>query len=175
MALVFLYRGDEVVVATGLLGVGWLTDAFDGRVARSTAAPTRLGAWDLWFDVALAAGVAVGHLGFVESPWVAVGAVAAGVVLLGLAAWRRNPTPAMVFMATADVLAVRTAWLAGAPAGIVVVAVPLFILALHRHRFASTVVPAFIHGMAGLARGRRGSHAGVDTWARWRDGGGGRP
>ena len=46
--------------ATALLVVGWLTDAFDGPLARRTHVETKLGVFDAYADASLGFGVIVG-------------------------------------------------------------------------------------------------------------------
>ncbi len=84
----------RIDAATIVLGLAWMTDFLDGRMARSADRPTRLNGWDLRVDSWLAVGQGVG-LGFGGYfTWWVVGP------LTGLVAWGsvtlRNPSPVMV-------------------------------------------------------------------------------
>lgn len=75
-ALVFMIPAEELTGVAVLLGIAWLTDLFDGRLARKSKSPTRLGRWDALADTAVGAGLVVGlQLGGVLAPWAAIGAL----------------------------------------------------------------------------------------------------
>lgn len=140
--------GDRLDLSAVFLVIAWLTDLLDGKAARASTSPTRLGDWDFRVDVTMGVSILVG---FVISGRAPVFVVIAAVVLLGL--WARiggNPAPAMLFMAVVyawyllTLFVVRPGlwWLplAGIPV----------VLALDWQRFFRTIMPAFFSGMAKL-------------------------
>lgn len=84
-------------VAGLLLSIAWLTDFFDGRLARSGGGG-RLGRFDLPADTAVAAGAVVGLYGGGHlAAWIAVPATALGLAyVIG-----HNPSFSMLFQAVA--------------------------------------------------------------------------
>lgn len=66
-ALVPALGARRTALAASIVGSAWLTDFFDGRAARASAAPTRLGPLDLWADTLVGAAAV---LGFMAWGWV---------------------------------------------------------------------------------------------------------
>lgn len=56
------WTGDLTPTAV-LVSVAWLTDLLDGRLARASGVPGRLGTWDLRADTAVGTGLMVGLVG----------------------------------------------------------------------------------------------------------------
>ncbi|MBT8211913.1 MAG: CDP-alcohol phosphatidyltransferase family protein [Acidimicrobiia bacterium] len=133
--------------------LAWITDFFDGRLARSTDHPTRLGDWDLRIDITLGIGILLG-LGW--SGWLAWPAVLVPLVVLGaLAIAMHNPSPTMLLLAY---IYVAFFWvlIVERPLGgwLPFAALPL-IATLDWGRFTRVILPVFFKGMAALARGER--------------------
>ncbi len=136
-----------------LLVVAWLTDFFDGILARAARGKTRLGDWDFRVDVTL--GVAI-LVGLVISDVLRLPLVAVAVVLgAGWTQYTGNPAPAMLLLALAYgvLLAVlihdvpRLWWLP-------FVAVAL-LLTLQWRRFVRVILPAFFQGLGTIVGGKR--------------------
>ena len=58
--LVAALAAEQRGTAAALLAAAWLTDALDGRAARASDVPTRLGGADLLVDTAVGAGALLG-------------------------------------------------------------------------------------------------------------------
>jgi hypothetical protein len=142
--LFFATTAEGIDVAAGLLAVAWWTDLLDGRCARLTPKPTRLGRWDLLVDTMVGAALLGGLVasGSVEGvPWSVV-----GLALFGWYLWRRNPSASMTFQALAYGFFLTKVW-AKEPAWIgVLVATIGGIMALDWHRFVGTTLPTFFAG-----------------------------
>ncbi|MBT8198332.1 MAG: CDP-alcohol phosphatidyltransferase family protein [Acidimicrobiia bacterium] len=131
----------------------WITDFFDGRLARSTVHPTRLGDWDLRIDITLGIGILIG-LGW--SGWVPWTAVLVPMLVLGtLAIAMHNPSPTMLLLAYIY-LVFFWVLIAERPLGgwLPFAALPL-IATLDWGRFTRVILPVFFKGIAALARGER--------------------
>jgi phosphatidylglycerophosphate synthase len=135
---------EAIGIAAGLLAVAWWTDFFDGRFARSTTFPTRLGPWDLLIDTMVGAALLAGLVasGLIEGvPWGLI-----GLALFGWYLWQHNPSASMTFQALAYGVFLVTVW-SKAPAWIgVLVATIGGIMALDWNRFVGTTLPTFFAG-----------------------------
>jgi len=152
LALVPALGARRIGLAAVLLGTGWISDFLDGRAARASAVPTRLGRFDLLVDTAVGAGAVIGFtaLGRVP-PWLGVGIV----LVLGTAfVVTANEAMSMLLQATgyglvlwrtlADREPVAFGWL------VAVIAVVGF---TNRRIFWERSVPTFLGGLAALVRG----------------------
>ena len=152
------WRGllDAAAVA---LGIAWLTDAFDGRVARLTGARTRLGDWDMAVDVLVGACLlaGLGLSGLVPR----LLAIAVLAVVGTLYVVLRQAALGMVVQATAYGSFLWLLWARGvstwwAPVGVIVL-----IAALDGRKLVRVILPEFFRGIAGAARLRRGTRLGL--------------
>jgi phosphatidylglycerophosphate synthase len=148
-----LLAGGRVDGAIAVVAGGWLSDVFDGRLARSSDGSTRFGSVDLFADLALASGVGAGLV--LGGRYSALPALSVGVLLLAAAAWYRNQMPAMVYMAGIDLALIVTAFQAGTWGRTVVVVVLLVMFALDHRRLVDTLIPTFLRGATAIARGQR--------------------
>lgn len=149
--------------AAGYIAIAWLTDFYDGRLARSTSYPTRLGNWDFRIDAILAGAILVGMaLGGHSPSWLVLLALLLGAMTVALS----NPAPAMLFIAYAYawffwLLISQWPFAAWLP-----FAVLAFIAVTDWQRFVKVILPAFFKGLGALARGERSTIAPVlDRWA----------
>ncbi len=129
-----------------MLVVAWWTDFFDGRLARSAPAQTRIGSWDPIVDAAV--GTAV--LGGLAISGAGLPVTVAGGAVLALYLFGRNPAWCMLLQAIAyGVLFER---LAGETP--VLLALPLVtaitILVLNRRRLFGELIPTFFSGIASV-------------------------
>jgi hypothetical protein len=144
------------VVGTGNLGWGaafmtlaWLTDSLDGRLARSTSHPSRLGAWDLRVDTTFAIGLLLG-LGTAERvPWLLVAGVL-GLALVTMAIG--NPAPGMLMQGFSYGWLLVLLFIERPIGWWLPVAGALLLMILDWHRFTRVVLPAFFKGSAALVR-----------------------
>lgn len=137
-------------VAAAVMCAGWLTDFFDGRLARLAGGRTRLGSFDIAADATMGVGVIAGLTAAERlDPFVAI---VGSIVLLGSAAAQRNVMPAMVFMALADLALISTVFAHGTWGGPLIVTVLLVILAFDHDRLL-VLIPAFIGGFRRLVGG----------------------
>lgn len=159
LALIFARLGlagarDSLALAGFLLLTSWISDLFDGALARqSGAGPTWIGDHDLEADVAVSLGVLMYLVGagFLEPTYSAAYILLWGLIFLRWG-WQRDP--AMLFQAPIYlwfiVVAMRYApqvgwWLIGYAAVVVVLTWP---------RFQREVVPSFLAGMSRVIRGK---------------------
>lgn len=165
IAVIWVVAADSLGWAAAFMTLSWLTDFLDGRLARSTSHPTRLGAWDLRVDTTFGAGLLVGLGAAGHVPWplvIAVLGLALITLLLG------NPAPGMLMQGFAY------AWLlwllvTTRPLGWWLPVVgALALMVLDWHRFTRVVLPAFFKGSAALFRSSEGRSEGgpvLDDWA----------
>ena len=139
--------------AAFLVGAGWLTDFFDGRAARAAEGHTRLGAFDLWVDTLVGAGLL---LGFVAWGWLpAVVGIALVVVLFAAFAFTRNEALSFLLQAIGYAMLLWRTWQDGARGALVwMVGIIAFLAFVNRQQFLGKAVPTFLNGMAAVFRGR---------------------
>jgi len=141
---------EQLDLAAGLLVGAWLSDALDGQAARASGRRTRLGSVDLLADTAVGAAALVGLTLNDQLPVLPTGALL--VVLGGAFLALRNPALSMALQAVAYAWLLWTLWDEEEPAvWLPLVTAACLALALHR-RLLGTVIPAFLHGVAGLSR-----------------------
>lgn len=153
VAVMLAVASDRLDRAALFVTFAWITDFFDGRLARSTPHPTRLGDWDLRIDVSLGVGILIG-LGW--SGWLTWTAVLVPLGVLGaIAIAMNNPSPVMLLLAYVYV-AFFWILIAERPLGgwLPFAALPL-ITTLDWSRFTRVILPVFFKGIATLARGER--------------------
>jgi len=152
-ALVPVLGTRHTARGAGLVGLAWLSDFLDGRAARASSMPTRLGAYDLWVDTLVGAGALIGFVAWGWVPWIAgAGAV---VVLVAAFAMTRNEAFSMLLQAIAYALLLWRTWRDGPPGALAwLLAIILFVAVVNRRVFWERSLPTFLGGMAGVFRGR---------------------
>jgi phosphatidylglycerophosphate synthase len=152
-ALVPVLGSKRIALAASILGAAWLTDFFDGRAARASAASTRLGPFDLWADTTVGAGAV---LGFVASGWVpaVVGVGFVGALTIWFAV-TRNEALSMILQATGYTLVLWRSWRDGHGLGLAwLVAIIAVIAFVNRRVLWERSLPTFFGGVARIVRGR---------------------
>lgn len=164
MLLAFAVAIDSWPFATVILVIAWLTDLLDGRLARATSEPTRLGDWDFRVDVALGVAILIGlMLSGIASSWLVVAAVA---TLAGLTIMTGNPAPSMLLLAFAYgwflwILLDRRPTFWWLPFSSIV-----FLLIVDWRRFFSVILPAFFRGLSTFSQSDNPDPTPVlDRWA----------
>ncbi len=157
VALVPALGARRVALAAALLGTGWISDFLDGRAARASAGPTRLGRSDLWIDTLVGAGAVLGSVaaGWVP-PVIGVGLVA---VLVAGFALTRNEALSMLLQATGYAMVLWRTWADGHMLALAwLLAIIAVIGVVNRRIFWERSVPTFLGGLAALVRrpGERG-------------------
>lgn len=153
VVLVPVLGAHHAAAAAVLVGAAWLTDFFDGRAARAADGLTRLGAFDLWVDTLVGAGLL---LGFVAWGWLpALVGVSLAVVLFAAFAFTRNEALSFLLQAIGYGLLLWRVWRDG-PAGALVwmLGIILFLAVVNRRVFLGKAVPTFLNGMAAVFRRR---------------------
>jgi hypothetical protein len=164
LLLILAVANGSLTVGAVMLVLAWLTDLFDGRLARAASKGTRLGEWDLRVDTTVGVAILVGlMLAGRASPLlvlVVIGALGGVAVLTG------NPAPAMLlqgfsyawFLGVLMADRPRLWWL---PFAII----PVLLVADWR-RFFRVVLRAFFKGAAALGRGETADRGPIlDDWA----------
>jgi phosphatidylglycerophosphate synthase len=158
----FLALGLAVILAQGRfgwaavgLGLAWITDLADGRLARAAAEPTRLGDWDFRTDVALGAGVLAGMIihGSVPRPL----AAALLVLLVGGFVLLRNAALGMSLQAIAYAAFGWRLWVDSVGTRWVPLLVAGAIGVIEWRRLFGEQIPAFLHGWEKALQLRRGT------------------
>jgi phosphatidylglycerophosphate synthase len=156
VALVPVLGSKRITLAASILGTAWLTDFFDGRVARASAGTTRLGPFDLWADTIVGAGAV---LGIVSSGWMpavpGIGLVIALVVWFTLT---RNAALSMILQATGYALVLWHVWRGGYGLALAWLLAIIGVVAFVNRRVVwERSLPTFFGGVASLLRGGRSS------------------
>lgn len=149
--------GRSLTWAGLLLAAAWISDALDGRVARASSRPTRLGGLDLSVDTAVGSGVLLGMAtaGILSFP-LAVGLI---VLLGGAYLWLRNPAPALALQGVAYGWFLAVVWTRQLTVRWVLLATIAVLFLTGARRLFTVVIPAFSSGTAALiARRRRSDH-----------------
>lgn len=145
---------DDVTAAAVLVGLAWLSDAADGRLARASGMTTALGPWDLDADTAVGAAIVLGltvsgWLGW----WLGIGLVG---VLAGAFLVTRNEAMSMSIQAIGYALLAWRTWSDGHTIAFVwMVAVVAGIAVVNRRVFRERSVPTFLEGIATVFGTRR--------------------
>lgn len=136
-----------------LLAAAWVSDALDGRFARASAQRTHLHRLDLAVDTTVGAGllVGMGFAGIAPIP-LALGLVA---VLGGGFIWLGNTALSMALQATAYAWFLVLLWSAEPTIRWLPLAVAAALLVVNFRQLVTVTVPAFVSGMADLARFNR--------------------
>lgn len=153
VALVPVLGARRTALAASMVGTAWLTDFLDGRAARSSETPTRLGAFDLWADTLVGAGAVIG---FVAWGWVPA-FVGLGVVTILLIAFAltRIEALSMILQATGYALVLWRTWRDGHPSALAWLLAVIGIIAfVNRRIFWERSLPTFFGGLADVVRGR---------------------
>lgn len=141
-----LIPSDRWAMVGLLVAMVWLSDVLDGRLARWSGIPTRLGRFDLSFDTLFGAGVIVGLLIAQILPlWVGLGSllVFGGFFLAG------NTAAAMLLQLTGFVPLLFELWQRQPPTWWAPLGVALLAGVVDWRRLVFTNVPAFIRGVTG--------------------------
>ncbi len=151
--------------AAVLISVAWVTDFFDGRLARSTPTPTRLHAWDLRVDTILGVGLMIGMALGGYMPWWTVPVL--GLTLGGATQVLKNPSPAMLLLGYVYAWFLWLMIFETELLGWVPFATLPFLAVFDWKRFTRVILPAFFKGMASLLRGERRDEIEpvLDDWA----------
>jgi phosphatidylglycerophosphate synthase len=151
--LAFLIAGGRFSSAAVTLGLAWLSDALDGRLARASGGISRLGNWDFPADVVVGAGILFGLAltGAVPIPLALVILVGLGFAFVAL----RNPAVGMALQAIGYGAFLWRLWAERVAAGWIPVVVAAGIGLLERRRFVRVVLPSFFRGVAAAVRLRR--------------------
>ncbi|HEV8572575.1 MAG TPA: CDP-alcohol phosphatidyltransferase family protein [Actinomycetota bacterium] len=151
--LASLVATGRLSAAAVVLGVAWISDALDGRLARASGGLSRLGNWDFPADVVVGAGILAGLAlaGAVPLPLAVLVLVGLGSAFLVL----RNPALGMAVQAIGYGAFLWRLWVERVAAGWIPVAVAAGIGLLERRRFVRVVLPSFFRGVASALRLRR--------------------
>jgi phosphatidylglycerophosphate synthase len=143
--LVPVLARDDFGLAGGLLGLGWLTDSFDGRAARASGVRTRLGPWDLHVDTLVGVGVLAGLTVGGEMPWLVTVAL---VVLLGggFVVFQKEAL-AEVLQAVGYAVVLWRLLVSRDAAFWWPAAVIAFVAVINRRRFIHEILPEFFGGL----------------------------
>ena len=152
-ALVPVLGSKRITLAASILGTAWLTDFFDGRVARASGGTRRLGSLDLWADTVVGAGAV---LGFVAGGWIpAVVGIALVVALVVWFAITRNEALSMILQATGYALVLWHVWRDGNALALAwLLAIVAVVAFVNRRVVWERSLPTFFDGVAGIFRGR---------------------
>ena len=135
-----------------LLALGWLSDFADGRLARSTETPTRLGDWDLVSDTLVGAALVVGLVGFgVMPPVLGIGLTLA----LGALFIAGNVAASMLLQLLGYLPFLFLLWTVRPPLWWVPFATAAILAVLDWRRLVLINIPAFLRGVTGRFEGRR--------------------
>jgi phosphatidylglycerophosphate synthase len=151
--LVPVLGAQHSAAAAVMVGAAWLTDFFDGRAARAAMGQTRLGAFDLWVDTLVGAGLL---LGFVAWGWVpALVGVSLVVVLFTAFAFTRNEALSFLLQAIGYGLLLWRTWQDGAYGALAwLLGLIVFLAVVNRRQFLGNAVPTFLKGMAAVFWGK---------------------
>ena len=153
VAVVPVLGSGRTTMAAVLVGSAWLSDFFDGRAARASATPTRLGELDLWADTLVGAGAVLGFVaaGRLSLP-MGVGVV---VVLLAAFALTGNEAMSMLLQATGYGLVLWRTGRDGHTGSLVWLLAVIGIIAIVNRRVVwERSLPTFLAGVAAVLRGR---------------------
>jgi phosphatidylglycerophosphate synthase len=150
-SLVPVLGGMRVGLGASLVGTAWITDFLDGRAARASSVPSRLGAFDLWADTLVGAGAV---LGFVTWGWVPASiGLSLVVVLLASFALTRIEALSMILQAVGYALVLWRVWRDGPAVALAwllsIVAVIGFV---NRRILWERSLPTFFGGLAEIVR-----------------------
>lgn len=152
VALIPALGARRVALAAALLGTGWISDFLDGRAARASSGPTRLGRADLWIDTLVGAGAVIGSVawGWVP-PTIGVGLV--GSLVAGFAL-TRNEALSMLLQATGYGMVLWRTWSDGETLALIwLLTIIAVIGVVNRRLFWERSLPTFLGGLGfgGLA------------------------
>lgn len=146
--LVWNERWTAVAV---LLALAWVSDLLDGRLARASGSPTRLGAWDMRADTAVGAGLVIGLIGQGSMPaWAGLLAL----TLLGGMFLAGNLAAAMLLQLTGFIPVLVTLWGDRPMVWWLPFAIAVAIGVADWRRLFTINIPAFVRGVAGRFENR---------------------
>jgi phosphatidylglycerophosphate synthase len=148
--LLVLTAREAVDAAAVVLSVAWWSDFLDGRFARATTAPTRLGRWDPAVDALVGAGLLAGLLVGGAVGWVPLGV--AGVAFAAVFIGTGNPAAGMLLQAVAYAGFIGALAAGGGGWRLLPLLSALAILLLDARRFVAVVLPDFFDGVAAAVR-----------------------
>lgn len=154
VALVPVLGARRTAAAAALLGTGWISDFLDGRAARASGQPTRLGAYDLWVDTLVGAGAVLGSVAWGRvPPLVGVSLV---VALVAGFALTRNEALSMLLQAAGYGMVLWRTWADGHTLALLwLVTIIAVIGVVNRQILWERSLPTFFGGLGALVR-RRG-------------------
>jgi phosphatidylserine synthase len=151
-AIAAALAAGQLELAAALLAAAWLTDAVDGKAARASGTPTRLGPFDLLVDTAVGAAALVGLTLAGEIPVLLTGVLL--LVLGGGFLLLRNPALSMSLQAVGYGWLLWTLWDDGERAVWLPLVTAAGLLLVFHRRLLRTEIPAFLNGLATLGRRR---------------------
>jgi phosphatidylglycerophosphate synthase len=147
--------GDRWRTGAVVLSLAWFTDLADGRLARRAGAGTRFGAWDIYADVTVGAGLVAGLV--VARQVAPVWGVVEALLVVAFAA-SRNTSFGMIAQAVAYGLFLFELAAVASPGLWIVVGSIAVIAAVDLRRLFGFVLPTFFSGL-GIGRGPGGDDA----------------
>ena len=146
LAFVFLLPARAMTGVAILLSLAWISDFFDGRLARLSTSPTRLGFWDLWADTTIGVGLILGLLVEGTLPlWAGI----TSLVLFGGLSIAGNVAAMMLLQLTGFVPTLWLLWTDRPALWWLPVATALLIGALDWRRLVFTNIRSFLRGVLG--------------------------
>ncbi len=144
---------DRLLLFSIVLAGAWVTDAFDGRLARSADRPTRLKEFDMVADTWVGACVLAGLGLSGRAPlWLAT----LGIVVLGAIYLRtRNPAVSQVLQGIAYGAALWLIFTSPDTSLAIPFGTLAVLLILEYEKFFGKVLPMFFNGVAAFVRGER--------------------
>lgn len=153
VSLVFVLAAGRPALAAVMLVFGWVTDTFDGILARRAPGMTRLGAWDATMDAIVGLGLIVGLVagGYAPAVWLVPEFAFAALLLLCHSAASGMLLQGIAYGWFLWTLADETAAGLGVMlAGIAAAAI------VHGHRLPRVLLPKFFADVARLKHLGRG-------------------
>ncbi len=148
IALVWNGRWTAVAV---VVGMAWLSDFLDGRLARRAGGGTRLGDWDMQADTAVGAGLALGLIAHGTLPDV-IGFPA--LVIFGALYLLGNVAASMLLQLTGYVPTLLILWSDRPALWWLPFSVIILIAVVDWKRLFLIAIPAFLRGISGRFEGR---------------------
>lgn len=144
--LVPLVWQERLDLAAVVLSLAWLSDLFDGRLARMAGTPTRFGRWDLRVDTGVGVALVIGLIGNgTVSLWFGL----AALVVLGGFFLAGNIAASMLLQLSGYLPLLYTLWQERPDLWWLPFATFSAIGLADWRRLIRVTIPAFLHGMAG--------------------------
>lgn len=143
IAVIPVAWSQDLTTTSVLVSLAWLTDLFDGRLARAGGRAGRLHRWDLRADTAVGAGVLVGLVGGELAPWWLL--IAGALFAWGY--WRGNVAAAMLLQLCGFVPLLILLWSLRPPGWWMPLVTALVIAVVDWRKLVMVNIPAFIGGL----------------------------